>query len=176
MNDRNSYLIDEVLVMDAQDGDRHSMDELVQRWQKRLWLHAYRLTADPQAAWDVTQQTWLAIIKGLSKLHDPAKFKPWAYRIATNKAIDLLKAKQATQPLSEQPTQDMQTNAGADCTFFELLDHLNANQKAVIALYYMDDLTIAEISSVLDIPEGTVKSRLHNARNELKKRWQHYLD
>ena len=70
-NDR-SNIEDQLRVMDAHDGDVKAMEKLVTRWQKRLWHHAFRLTADNQAAWDVTQQTWLAIIKGLRKLHDPA--------------------------------------------------------------------------------------------------------
>lgn len=162
--------------MDAQDGDGRSMQELVQRWQRRLWLHAHRLTTDPEAAWDITQETWLAIIKGLNKLHDPAKFKQWAYRIVTNKAIDLLKVKQAPQPTPEQPMKDNATRAKEDSALSELLGRLNPNRRAVLALYYLEGLTIAEVSSVLNIPKGTVKSRLYNARNELKKLWQQNLE
>ena len=79
---------DQILVMDAQDGSVEAMEKLVGRWQERLWKYAYRLTADNQAAWDVTQQSWLGIVKGLRKLHDPAYFKPWAYKITTDKAIN----------------------------------------------------------------------------------------
>jgi len=88
-----SDIEDQLLVMDAQDGDANAMEKLVSRWQKRLWQHAFRLTADQQAAWDVTQQSWLAIIKGLRKLSDPANFKAWAYGITTNKSIDWIKKK-----------------------------------------------------------------------------------
>jgi len=90
---------DQLLVMDAQDGDRGAMETLVSRWQKRLWRHAFRLTGDRQAAWDVTQQSWLGIIKGLSNFHDPANFGAWAFRIATNKAIDRIKKSKAERNL-----------------------------------------------------------------------------
>jgi DNA-directed RNA polymerase specialized sigma24 family protein len=76
MKQDHSNIEDQLLVMDAQDGDAQAMEKLVTRWQKRLWQHAYRLTDDSQGAWDITQQSWLGIIKGLRKLHDPAKFKP----------------------------------------------------------------------------------------------------
>jgi len=69
-----THIEDQLLVMDAQDGNTKAMEALVSRWQKKLWRHAFRLTADPQAAWDVTQQSWLGIIKGLRKLNDPANF------------------------------------------------------------------------------------------------------
>ena len=75
MANKRSDIEDQLLVMDAQDGDAGAMEKLVRRWQKRLWQHAFRLTSDSQAAWDVTQQSWLGIIKGLRKLHDPANFK-----------------------------------------------------------------------------------------------------
>ncbi len=68
MQPAGEQIIDQLLVMDAQDGDAQAMEKLVSRWQKRLWQHAFRLTSDSQAAWDVTQQSWLGIIKGLQKL------------------------------------------------------------------------------------------------------------
>ena len=175
MKDRDSRPVDELLVMEAQDGDRGAMEKLVQRWQKRLWFHAYRLTADPEAAWDITQQTWLAVIKGLHALHDPAKFKPWAYRIATNKALDLVKAKPAVEPLPDGPIRDMRSHWPEDDALAEQLDRLDPDKKAILVLHYLEDLSVAEICSVLRIPAGTVKSRLYNARNALRSLWQQDL-
>ena len=91
MEPQPPYAEDQLLVMEAQDGDVRAMEALVRRWQKRLWQHALRLTDDREAAWDVTQQTWLGIIKGLRRLNDPARFRAWAYRITTNQAMDWLK-------------------------------------------------------------------------------------
>ena len=68
-------IIDQILVMDAQDGDARAMEKLVARWQKRLWHYAYRLTGTTEGAWDVTQESWLGIIIGLRRLHDPANFR-----------------------------------------------------------------------------------------------------
>lgn len=171
MENEQSNLEDQILVMDAQDGDAEAMEKLVTRFQKRLWHHAYRLTADPQAAWDITQQTWLAIIKGLRKLNDPAAFKPWAYRIATNKSFNWIKKKTAAKEIpidsiAEQPATDH-----SDTGIKELLNKLDPAKKVVICLHYFDQLSIHQISLALDIPPGTVKSRLHNARNELKELW-----
>ena len=58
-------LIDEILVMDCQSGKVKALEMLVSRWQKRLWRYAYGLTEDSEAAWDITQDSWLGIIKGL---------------------------------------------------------------------------------------------------------------
>ena len=78
-------LVDEILVMDCQAGSVKAMEILVSRWQKRLWQYAYKLTGNAEASWDITQESWLSIIKGIRKLRDPAYFKAWAYKITTNK-------------------------------------------------------------------------------------------
>jgi RNA polymerase sigma-70 factor (ECF subfamily) len=68
-------LVDEILVMDCQSGSVKALDILVWRWQKRLWCYAYNLTGNSEAAWDITQESWLGIIKGLRKLHETVKNK-----------------------------------------------------------------------------------------------------
>jgi RNA polymerase sigma-70 factor (ECF subfamily) len=152
------------------------MEKLVSRWQKRLWQHAFRLTDDAQAAWDITQQSWLGIIKGLRKLHDPANFKAWVYGITTNKSIDWIRKTKTVKHISiEDIKEEQQHNEKKDTGVKELLEKLEAGKKAVLSLYYFEQLSVSEISDALNIPKGTVKSRLHNARKELKELWQkHY--
>ena len=167
---------DQLLVMDAQDGDVKAMEKLVSRWQKRLWQHVFRLTGNQQTAWDVTQQTWLGIIKGLRKLHDPANFKAWAYGITTNKSFDWIRKTKAVKHISIEEIQEHQHKEKKDTGVKELLGKLDIRKKAVLCLYYFEQLSVTEISAALNIPKGTVKSRLHNARKELKKLWQEYLE
>ena len=133
-----------------------------------LWAHALRLASDPQAAWDITQQTWMAIIKGLRCLNDPARFRPWAYRIVTNKAMDFLKATRPTQSLDERQLADNRLTRSPETHLDELLEMLAPAKRAILSLFCLEQLNIAEISAVLNIPKGTVKSRLFNARNELR--------
>lgn len=175
MNREITHIEDQLLVMDAQDGNVKAMEALVSRWQKKLWRHAYRLTADPQAAWDVTQQTWLGIIKGLRKLHDPANFRPWAYKITTNKAMNWIKKNQAARKAIEE-IRGRQDNQKKDSGIKELLEKLDMRKKIVLCLYYFEQLSIPEISVALKIPQGTVKSRLTNARKELKELYQNNLE
>jgi len=167
---------DQLLVMDAQDGDAGAMEKLVRRWQKRLWQHAFRLTSDNQAAWDITQQSWLGIIKGLRKLHDPANFKAWAYGITTNKSIDWIKKTKAVKHISIEKIQEHQHQGRKEIGIKELMEKLDIRKRAVLNLYYTEQLSITEIGAALNIPQGTVKSRLHNARKELKKLWQEYFE
>jgi RNA polymerase sigma-70 factor (ECF subfamily) len=169
-------LVDEILIMDAQDGKAKAMEILVSRWQKRLWQHAFRLTADEQAAWDVTQQSWLGIIKGLRKLHDPASFKAWAYKITTNKSIDWIRKNKAVKQINLDEIQDHQQKEKKDTGLKELLQKLDVRKRAVISLYYFEQLSIPEVSAALKIPKGTVKSRLSKARKELKELYQKHFD
>ena len=171
MSDSASDPVDDLLVMRAQDGDRRSMEELVRRWQRRLWAHAYRLTGTSDAAWDVTQQTWMAIIKGLGRLGDPSRFRAWAYRIVSNKAMDHIASR---RPRAEPEAATNNGSARQEHTAIlrELLDRLGPDKRALLVLYYLDGLSVSELAFVLRTAEGTVKSRLHAARAEFRKLWQ----
>jgi RNA polymerase sigma-70 factor (ECF subfamily) len=169
-------LVDEILVMDAQDGKAKAMEILVSRWQKRLWKYAYRLTGNSEGAWDVTQETWLGIIKGLRKLNDPANFKAWAYRITTNKSADWIKKDKNVKKISIEEIKNHHQKEKKDAGLKELLQKLDIKKRAVISLFYFEELSVPEISVALKIPNGTVKSRLTKARKELKELYQKYFE
>jgi RNA polymerase sigma factor (sigma-70 family) len=176
MSNERSDIEDQLLVMDAQDGDATAMEKLVSRWQKRLWQHAFRLTSDRQAAWDVTQQSWLGIIKGLRKLNYPVNFKAWSYIITKNKSIDWIKKDEGAKHISIEEVQGHQHREKKDIGVKEMLEKLDIRKRAVLYLYYFEQLSVSEISIALKIPDGTVKSRLANARKELKELWQKYFE
>jgi RNA polymerase sigma-70 factor (ECF subfamily) len=176
MEDNLSNIENQILVMDAQQGSSTAMDQLIQRWQRKLWDHAFRLTGKREAAWDITQQSWLGIIKGLRKLRDPANFREWAYKITTNKSIDWIRKNSRARQINVDQIRDPQTKAPDDTGIKELLQKLDMRKRAVLSLHYFEQLSISEISTVLDIPKGTVKSRLVSARKELKELWQKYFE
>ncbi len=169
-------LVDEILVLDCQSGSVKAMEILVSRWQKRLWQYAYNLTGNVDASWDITQESWLSIIKGLRKLHDPARFRAWAYRITTNKSIDWIRKSKNIKRVGLEEIQEQQSIQKKDSGIKELMDKLDIGKKVVLSLYYFEQLTVPEISTALKIPKGTVKSRLHSARKELKKLYQRYTE
>lgn len=171
MSKQRAQIEDQVLVMDAQNGDRQALETLVRRWQKRLWQHTYRLTAESQACWDITQQSWLDIIKGLRKLRDPARFPTWAYRIVTNKAADWLKSKQKRNYVNIDDVAPAETPSSENADVRELLQKLKENSRVILSLYYFEEFTVSEISQVLKAPVGTVKSRLFQARKEFNELW-----
>ena len=75
----------ELLVLKAQAGDRDALKDLVAYWQPRFARLAWRLTNQREAARDVAQESWLAVVRGMKKLDDPASFRSWTYRIVKNK-------------------------------------------------------------------------------------------
>jgi len=174
MSTASEQLIDEVLVMDCQSGRSKALELLVRRWQKRLWRHAYRLLGDSEAAWDVTQQSWLGIVKGIRKLRDPARFRAWAYRIATNNAADWIKKHSSKRRVALDEIPDPPGSEKREVGLKELLDRLDVKKRVVLSLYYLEELSVAEVGVALNIPKGTVKSRLHSAREELRQLWQEY--
>ncbi|MGD8500524.1 MAG: sigma-70 family RNA polymerase sigma factor, partial [Phycisphaerales bacterium] len=145
-------LVDEILVMDCQSGRAKALEMLVSRWQKRLWQYAYGLTRNADAAWDITQESWLGIIKGIRNLHDPAKFRPWAYKIVTNKANDWIRKSKDTRKTSIEETQGRQHMGKKDIGVKELVRKLDFRKKVVLSLYYFEQLSISEISIALKIP------------------------
>ena len=88
-----SSALDEFLIVQSQLGDSEAFTQLVERWHPRLLRHAYHLTQDREAAGDVAQESWMAIVRGMGSLRDPARFRAWALRIVANKARDWIRRK-----------------------------------------------------------------------------------
>lgn len=167
-----SHLVDELLVLRCQDGDAGALDLLVERCQKLFWSQAFHLTQDAEAAWEITQEAWLAIIRGIARLDDPAMFRPWAYRIITYKAADWIKRRQVqrarTQALADAADPPA-PKASSGCEASDLLSGLSEAQRAILTLHYLEGLDVDEVRAVLHVPSGTVKSRLFHARNALRR-------
>ena len=108
----------EFLVMGAQDGDPRAMSALVEHWHPRIARQAVRLTGDGDAAAEVMQECWLAVVRGLRRLDDPARFRPWAYRIVTNKCADWVRrrtrSRDNSRPLDHEPTMEDQSPTELD--------------------------------------------------------------
>lgn len=168
MTDKITYIQDQLLVMDAQAGSRVALEELVRRWYTKLWRHACNLTSDQQAAWDITQKSWYDIIRGLRGLSDPAHFKAWAYRITTNRTMDWVRDRQRHHHSSLCSIEPPCACQEDDSDVLVYMRRLKEQSRLVLSLYYFENLTVAEISIALNIPAGTVKSRLYTARQELK--------
>lgn len=166
-------VLDEYLVLTAQAGSRVALDELVRRWTPRLLRHAKHLLGSADQASDAVQETWLSVLRGLRRLEDPARFPGWVYAIATRRCADAIRRNVRLRSFRDE-TQSDPTNEEVSRSTDEGLDmrgalsRLPRDQAVVMAMFYGGDLSVEEIAGALSIPAGTVKSRLHHARETLK--------
>jgi RNA polymerase sigma factor (sigma-70 family) len=173
MTDPRDALQDELLVLAARNGGRAPFEALVGRWQERLWRHAYRLTGNRDAAWDVLQDSWIAIGRGLQRLEDPARFRAWAYQVVTRRVADRgrREGRAPVVPLPELEPPAPVPDSGRELVLDRLrraLRELDPERRSLLGLRYVDGLECAEIARALDIPVGTVRSRLFHARGKLR--------
>ncbi|MDP1631920.1 MAG: RNA polymerase sigma factor [Caulobacter sp.] len=166
-------VLDEYLVVLAADGSRPALAQLVGRWSPRLLRHAARTLGDAEAARDVVQDAWVAALKGLTRLDDPARFPAWIYAIVTRRCVDLIRSGGRARRLSAGLSAEPQVNGSGGAADLGLdltaaLARLPADQRLVASLFYGEDLDIEAIAAIAGVPAGTVKSRLHHARAALK--------
>lgn len=170
---------DEYLVVAAQGGDRAAWERLVARWQPRLLRHAWRLTGQADRAADLVQDAWVDIWKGLRRLEDVVAFPAWAFRIVTrrcHRAFDETDRERAgMRELAEVSTEsDDAEGAEAIARDIDLarvraaMATLPPAQRAALSLFHLEALSVAEIAIALDVPPGTVKTRLMHARRKLR--------
>lgn len=170
----------ELIVLGAQDGSEDALRELVRQFEPRLFGLAWRMTGNSEEANEVVQQAWLAIVKGLHRVEDPAGFRTWAFRIVARRCADWTRRRARTRRTTDDVAPDAlpacredsspRTGEGADeiDALRTAIAKLPGDQRAALTLHHLEGLPVREISEILDIPAGTVKSRLHGARQKLK--------
>jgi len=161
--------MDEGLVQQAQRGDRDAYERLARDVSPRLFLVASRVLRDRDAAEDAVQQTLVAIWRDLSSLRDPARFEAWAFRMVVrycrdeerrhrrfrSRVVDLTDTAAA-------PGDDIGDIAVRD-QLGQAFDSLSHDHRVVVVLHHLIGLPLGEIAEILDVPYGTVGSRLHHA-------------
>lgn len=180
---------------DAQP-DRAAFAELLRRYQSHLNRLFYHLAPDWQERADLAQEVWIRVYRNINRLQDPAKFRGWLSRIATNLFYDeLRKRKRVSQPLSlDAPryVEDGQMNweiaddapsPNDDLTTREFYEHLQTaiaelpeTFRTTIVLREIEGLAYEEIAEITGVSLGTVKSRIARARIKLQSVLQNYLD
>lgn len=141
-------------------------------------LHAWYETSNREAADDVVQDAWLEIIRSIGRLREPASFRGWAFRIVTNKAADWVRRRRRQRSLVKEMAVDNRTidhRHAIDesvCTTQSFVRQgirtLPVESRQILSMKYIDQMSTQEISRVLGIPVGTVKSRLYYARERLR--------
>jgi RNA polymerase sigma-70 factor, ECF subfamily len=178
---------DAELVRRFKEGDRAAFAELVHRYQDRVFTLCLRWMGDSHLAEEVAQDVFLALYRSLGSFRGDAQLSTWVYRVVVNhcKNRKLYRRRRSLdhhEPLEGEgredgperqiaddgPGTDAPLHANqAEVLLHEALDHLDEEQRQIIVLREVQDLSYEEIADILELPRGTVKSRLHRDRLEL---------
>jgi RNA polymerase sigma-70 factor (ECF subfamily) len=166
------------LVAAAQGGDRYALDQLLRRHYERIHAVCRRLAGSTRDADDACQEALIKIVRSLPRFDGRSSFGTWAYRIATNASLDELRKRQRRPSLhavdeDHRPELvDTQANGYAEqfpdrLLLDDALDRLPEDLRIAVVLRDVADLDYAEIAEALDVPIGTVKSRISRGRAAL---------
>jgi RNA polymerase sigma-70 factor (ECF subfamily) len=161
-------LDEELLVVRCQLGERAAFEALIRTWSGPLLAHLYRV-AGPEAAEDLAQEVWIRVFRGIVRLREGARLKPWLLGIAHHVMMDRLRLRYAERDMA------MACDAGDESDKEEVLALLESQlaalpvlERETLTLFYLEDLSLTEIAKIQAVPSGTVKSRLHRARGLLR--------
>lgn len=176
MGRTRAQLLDEYLVASARTGDRKAFDLLARRWGRKLLAHAWRLTGDVDLAREAAQDGWIEIVRGVGRLRDERAFPAWAYQIVSRRCARLIGRRRRDRDLAVATAAEPVLEAddagtddpGAVARLRRALAALPQAQRAAVGLFYLEDMSVAEVAVALNVPAGTVKTRLMHARRALR--------
>lgn len=169
----SEQIFDELLIIRCQERDEEAVSLLWKRWQPRILKWSFDFLKDQDLADEIAQESWISIFKGISKLKDPALFRSWAYRIVQRRSMDYFRLKQKEQSLvkemgKEQIELDTEPITDQVEVMLRTIKELPEMQQQMLRLFYLEKYSVKGIAKLMELPEGTIKSRLFHARQLLK--------
>lgn len=178
---------DGLLIELSQAGDKSAFDALIRKYEQRAYQYAYRLTSNRDEASDIVADAFVRVYSALKNFRGQSSFGTWLYRILTNCYLDMRKRErnrrhesiEATLHIdggevqrqfedeSDGPSEILERNA-RETAVQSALTNMPEYQQAMLVMYHVEMLSYEEISEALDLPIGTVKSRLNRARLSLR--------
>jgi RNA polymerase sigma-70 factor (ECF subfamily) len=165
---------DELLAVRCRLGEPAAFDELIDRWHAPLWTYARAMAGTDDQAWDVVQDVWLRVIRGIPRLRDSAKLRQWLFGITRRVLMDRLRDKYKTVKHADLDAQNIAAESADDeierelAHLDRLIERLPVLEREVLTLFYLKELSLNEVAAATDVPAGTVKSRLFRARRMLR--------
>lgn len=178
---------DRQLIERCRSGDREAFDELVRRYEKQAYNLAYRLSGNYDDASDVVVEAFVRVFQGLHTFRGEANFGTWLHRVVVNTFLDIRKRSKGRQNVSLEEQIEMDgdtltrqiedTSPGPeelveqeerDEVLQRAISQLSPERRILIVLYHFENLSYEEIAQMLNLPVGTVKSRLNRARLALR--------
>lgn len=170
------------LVRRCQAGNGDAFEQLFETYREDVFRFAYLVVRDPGLAQDVTQETFIKVFRSIANFAFRSSFKSWLYRVAVNEAISLLRRRRIKEEF--EPSPDAAGGAGPSRAWQpeeavlesevrwalrSAIGQLDPLHRSVVVLKYYHEFSDAEIANILSCPPGTVKSRLHRARELLRR-------
>ncbi len=169
------------LIDEALNGDSAAFGQLVTRYQDRLYNTVVHVVGSSDAAYDVVQDAFVQAYVKLDKFERASAFYTWLYRIAVNLAISrrrrekpMTSVDQVREVLGQEPTDGADPPAAQleqrerACQVHQALAALSEEHRTILTLREMEDFSYEQIAEILDLPVGTIRSRLHRARMQLR--------
>ena len=171
---------DEALVLAFQSGDSSAFDRLFHRYKDRVLRTAFLITGNHCDSENVLQESFIKVWGSLPALKDPARFRPWLWRIVTRTAWQYCRRRDVEQPVEDIwegclidssaaiSSLDVLMQAESRNALLKAVNSLSLQQRTVIILHYYNDMSVQEIAAATGTLSGTVKSRLFAARRKLR--------
>jgi RNA polymerase sigma-70 factor (ECF subfamily) len=164
----------EWLALRCQSGDPGAFEDLIAVMERPLLYYAMSLTGSQDSALDVLQEVWIKTFRGIRKLKDPGALRPWLYSMVHGIAVDRIR-KNSRREVAEQfqceefveAEEPSFANEDAEA-IHQALSEIGLLHREVLVLYFLEDLSIADIAEVVGCSEGTVKSRMHYAKRAMR--------
>ncbi|MGB0065662.1 MAG: RNA polymerase sigma factor [Terracidiphilus sp.] len=171
-NEGKDRVLFEWLALRCQGGDSEAFADLIAVMERPLLYYASSLTGNQDAALDVLQDVWLKVVRGIRKLKDPGSLKPWLYAITHGVAVDRIRRDYKRDEAEQAQLDDLVDEPSFDkddaTAIHDGLGRLDVKHREVLVLHFLQDLSIQEIANVVGCSEGTVKSRIHYAKRQMK--------
>ena len=165
-----------LLSVRCQRGEREAWAELVSGWERPLFYYLRRMSPTDEEALSLLQDVWVRVFSNLGSLSQPERLAPWLYVIARRTwarrfAVSAREAVSMEDEGELEQHEPVEEHGDAEA-MHQALGLIALRDREVLTLFYLDDLSLAEVAEVLEIPAGTVKSRLSHARARLRAQLQ----
>jgi RNA polymerase sigma-70 factor, ECF subfamily len=164
----------EWLALRCQSGESGAFEDLIAVMERPLLYYAMSLTGSQDAACDVLQDVWLKVFRGIRKLREPGLLRPWLYAITHGISVDRIRRNYTRDKAEHAQYEELQEadepsfTGDAAAAIHHALSQIGVKHREVLVLHFLEDLSVAEIAEVVGCSEGTVKSRIHYAKRQMK--------
>lgn len=178
-------------IKQVKKGDQSAFEDVVSFFQNKIYQHCFRMLGNAHEAEDIAQEAFIRAYVNIHSFDDRRKFSTWLYRIATNLTIDRLRKRKPDHYLDAEvkgtegldmysqladqgrlPEEEVEGLELQRYIQYEI-SKLPPKYRSIIMLRYIEEFSLQEISEILDIPLGTVKTRIHRGREALRKKLRH---